>query len=68
MISQFDKMNKQNQRSAMKNYVKQLNAQIEEIVLEMRHFLKPSKRELLMKNYNQFIYLKMNIINLKRFL
>lgn len=52
----------------MKNYVKQLNAQIEEIVLEMRHFLKPSKRELLMKNYNQFIYLKMNIINLKRFL
>lgn len=68
MISQFDKMNKQNQRSAMKNYVKQLNAQIEEIVLEMRHFLKPSKRELLMKNYSQFIYLKMNIINLKRFL
>lgn len=68
MISQFDKINKQNQRSAIKNYVKQLNAQIEEIVLEMRHFLKPSKRELLMKNYNQFIYLKMNIINLKRFL
>lgn len=68
MISQFDKINKQNQRSAIKNYVKQLNAQIEEIVLEMRHLLKPSKRELLMKNYSQFIYLKMNIINLKRFL
>ena len=36
-------MNKQNQRLAMKTYVKQLNSQIEEIVLEMRKFLKPSK-------------------------
>ncbi|CAF1548071.1 unnamed protein product [Rotaria magnacalcarata] len=44
---QFDKMNKQNQRLAMKNYVKQLNFQIEEIVLEMRKFLKSNE-------YNKF--------------
>jgi hypothetical protein len=36
-------MNKQHQRLAMKNYFKQLNSQIEEIVLEMRKVLKPSK-------------------------
>ncbi|CAF5218473.1 unnamed protein product [Rotaria magnacalcarata] len=40
-------MNKQNQRLAMKNYVKQLNFQIEEIVLEMRKFLKSNE-------YNKF--------------
>ncbi|CAF4726499.1 unnamed protein product, partial [Rotaria sp. Silwood2] len=39
---QFDKIIKHNQRSAMKTYVKQLNSQIEEIVIEMRKFLKPS--------------------------
>ena len=40
-------MNVQNQRSAMKTYVKQLNSQIEEIVLEMRKFLTPSEQTLL---------------------
>ncbi|CAF4130291.1 unnamed protein product, partial [Rotaria sordida] len=44
---QFDKMIKYNQRSAMKTYVKQLNSQIEEIVIEMRKFLKPNE-------YNKF--------------
>jgi hypothetical protein len=41
--SQFDKMNKRNQRSAMKIYVQQLNTQIEEIVLEMRQLLTTSE-------------------------
>jgi ribosomal protein S20 len=45
-FSQFDKMIRQNQRSAMKTYVKQVNSQIEEIVLEMRKFLTPSKKEI----------------------
>ncbi len=39
-------MIRQNQRSAMKVYVKQVNSQIEEIVLEMRKFLTPSKKEI----------------------
>ncbi|CAF4656894.1 unnamed protein product, partial [Rotaria sp. Silwood2] len=39
---QFDKIIKHNQRSAMKTYVKQLNSQIEEIVIEMRKFVKPN--------------------------
>ncbi|CAF2827105.1 unnamed protein product [Rotaria sp. Silwood2] len=46
-LSQFDKIIKHNQRSAMKTYVKQLNSQIEEIVIEMRKFLKPNE-------YNKF--------------
>ena len=40
--SQFERMNKQNQRSAMKIYVKQVNHQIEEVVLEMRKVLTTS--------------------------
>lgn len=40
--SQFEKMKNQNQRSAMKIYVKQVNQQIEEIVLEMRKVLTAS--------------------------
>jgi ribosomal protein S20 len=39
--SQFNK----HQRSAMKIYVKQVNSQIEDIVLEMRKFLTPSKKK-----------------------
>jgi dynein heavy chain, axonemal len=36
LSSQFVKINKYQQRSAMKVYVKQLNSQIEEIIVEMR--------------------------------
>ena len=42
LCSQFERMKNQNQRSAMKIYVKQVNYQIEEIVLEMRKVLTPS--------------------------
>jgi hypothetical protein len=37
-------MNTQNQRSAMKVYIKQVNSQIEEIVIEMRKLLTASKK------------------------
>ena len=56
MFSQFAKMIKQNQRSAMKVYVKQVNSQIEEIVLEMRKFLTPSKKQLLTVFLSFFSY------------
>ncbi len=45
-FSQFKKMNTQNQRSAMKVYVKQVNSQIEEIVFEMRKVLTASKKQI----------------------
>ena len=45
--SQFEKINAQNQRSAMKVYVKQVNSQIEEIVLEMRKVLTASRKQTL---------------------
>ncbi len=44
-FSQFNKINTQNQRSAMKIYVKQVNSQIEEIVFEMRKFLTSSTKQ-----------------------
>lgn len=45
--SQFRKMMTLHQRSAMKIYIKQLNSQIEDVVLEMRKFLTTSKIVLL---------------------
>jgi hypothetical protein len=44
-------MIKQNQRSAMKIYVKQINSQIEEIVLEMRKLLTQSKKKIFFDFY-----------------
>ncbi|UJR10037.1 hypothetical protein I4U23_014260 [Adineta vaga] len=40
---QFNKMTREHQHSAMKTYVKQLNSQIEEIVVEMRRNLSPNE-------------------------
>ncbi len=56
-FSQFEKMNIQNQRSAMKVYVKQVNSQIEEIVFEMRKFLTASKKQIFGFLLNHFCVL-----------
>jgi len=56
-FSQFEKMNIQNQRSAMKVYVKQVNSQIEEIVFEMRKILTASKKKILGFLLNHFFVL-----------
>jgi hypothetical protein len=50
----------------MKTYVKQLNSQIEEIILEMRKFLTPSKKIFLLNLINCLS--QMNTTNSKQFL
>ena len=57
-FSQFEKMNIQNQRSAMKTYVKQIHSQIEEIVLEMRKLLTASTKQIFSLHQIVFFYIR----------